>query len=95
MRNLDLPELYQAIHLSSKVRAIAVQVQVPGLGMVCFDAWAATMNTPVGLLAKSDLLQYQTDGGMMLAFFLGLGACLLQLSIALLQRLQHSKAASG
>ena len=50
------------------------QVQVPGLGVISFTAWAATMNTPVGLLAKGDLLQFQLDGGTMaLAFALGFG----------------------
>ena len=73
MRNLALPELYQAVHLSGKVRNVAVHVQIPGLGVVSFDAWAANMNTTVGMLAKNDLLQIQTDSGMHLAFSLGFG----------------------
>ena len=67
MRNLGLPELYQAVHLSGKGRNVLVQVQVPGLGLLSFDAWAATMN---------DLLQIQMDSGMVLAFSLGFGRVL-------------------
>ena len=73
VRNLDLPELYQAVHLNGKVRNVIVQVQVPGLGVLCFDAWSAGMTTPVGSLAKGDLLQIQTDSGFVLAFSLGFG----------------------
>ena len=76
MRNLGLPELYQAVHLSGKVRNVLVQVQVPGLGLLSFDAWAATMTTTVGTLAKNDLLQIQMDSGMVLAFSLGFGRVL-------------------
>ena len=67
MRNLGLPELYQAVHLSGKGRNVLVQVQVPGLGLLSFDAWAATMN---------DLLQIQMDSGMVSAFSLGFGRVL-------------------
>ena len=39
---------------------------------VALDCRTQLMNTPVGLLAKGDLLQFQLDGGTMaLAFALG------------------------
>jgi hypothetical protein len=59
IRNLDLPHLYRAVHFTGTVRNISINV-VGGLVLV---SWAGALNTPMGLLAKHDLIQYKTDDG--------------------------------
>ena len=74
LRNLDLPELYRAMHLFGKVRARSIEVALPGRLSVKFDSWAAALNTPTGLLARRDLLQYKTDDGDQVGQALGASA---------------------
>ena len=61
--NLNLPELYMPYHLSGKIRTAALCLEM-GPYEIIFNAWAATMNTPQGTMAKNDILQYKTSGGM-------------------------------
>ena len=72
MQDVDRPDLYQAMNLSGKVRAIAVQVLLPH-GAITFEAWSANMSTPLGMLAKGDMLQFTTDSGKYLGLALGFG----------------------
>ena len=72
MQNLDRPDLYLAVHLSGKVRAVAAQVLLPHRA-ITFEAWPAHLNTPMGLLATGDMLQFTTDSGEYLGLALGFG----------------------
>ena len=72
MQNLDRPDLYLDVHLRGKFRAIASQVLLPHRAITC-EAWSANLNTPMGLLAKGDMLQFTTDSGEYLGLALGFG----------------------
>ena len=70
IQNLNLAELYMAVHLSGTIKALALQVDLP-TGSVQLTAWSASMNTPTGTLYKKDAIQYKTDAGVSVGIAMG------------------------
>jgi len=73
MQHLDDPTLYQAFHLSGTVRPLVTQVWISAFDTITFEAWAASLNTPMGLLSKGDMLQFSTDSAEYVGLAAGFG----------------------
>ena len=52
---------------------LVTQVVIPAFGTITVEAWAASLNTPIGLLSKGDMLQFSTDSAEYVGFAAGFG----------------------
>ena len=64
IRNLQLPELFQPMHLNGRIKPCAFDMPWPGHPHpITITAFAPSMTTDRGQLTKRDLLQYANDDG--------------------------------